>query len=150
MRGVHQSPVNSPHKGQWRGSLMFFFDLRLDKRLSKPLKCLLFETPSHSLWGHCNVLLVCMPGDGVCWAYWCTSSVVAYFIYKMIFISKSSIVIQFDISFLLIRQQLRYFGKCIFTSEFPTEALLWKGGHILIVEGGAPPPRIWIMSTILN
>ena len=23
MRGIHQSPVNSPHKGQWRGALMF-------------------------------------------------------------------------------------------------------------------------------
>ena len=25
VRGIHQSPVNSPHKGQWRGALMFFF-----------------------------------------------------------------------------------------------------------------------------
>ena len=23
--GIHQSPVNSPHKGQWRGALMFSF-----------------------------------------------------------------------------------------------------------------------------
>ena len=23
VRGIHRSPVNSPHKGQWRGSLMF-------------------------------------------------------------------------------------------------------------------------------
>ena len=23
VRGIHQSPVNSPHKGQWRGALMF-------------------------------------------------------------------------------------------------------------------------------
>ena len=23
MRGIHRSPLNSPHKGQWRGSLMF-------------------------------------------------------------------------------------------------------------------------------
>ena len=23
--GIHRSPVNSPHKGQWRGSLMFSF-----------------------------------------------------------------------------------------------------------------------------
>ena len=23
--GLHRSPVNSPHKGQWRGALMFFF-----------------------------------------------------------------------------------------------------------------------------
>ena len=25
VRGIHRSPVNFPHKGQWRGSLMFFF-----------------------------------------------------------------------------------------------------------------------------
>ena len=25
VRGIHQSPVNSPHKGQWRGALMFSF-----------------------------------------------------------------------------------------------------------------------------
>ena len=23
LRGIHRSPVNSPHKGQWRGALMF-------------------------------------------------------------------------------------------------------------------------------
>ena len=25
VRGIHRSPVNSPYKGQWRGTLMFFF-----------------------------------------------------------------------------------------------------------------------------
>ena len=25
VRGIHRSPVNSPHKGQWRGALMFCF-----------------------------------------------------------------------------------------------------------------------------
>ena len=25
VRGIHRSPVNSPHKGQWRGALMIFF-----------------------------------------------------------------------------------------------------------------------------
>ena len=25
VRGIHRSPVNSPHKGQWRGDLMVFF-----------------------------------------------------------------------------------------------------------------------------
>ena len=35
VRGIHRSPVNSPHEGQWRGALMFSSDLRLNKRLSK-------------------------------------------------------------------------------------------------------------------
>ena len=34
VRGIHRSPVNSPHKGQWRRTWCFF-DLRLNKRLSK-------------------------------------------------------------------------------------------------------------------
>ena len=25
VRGIHRSPVNSPHKGQWRGALIYFF-----------------------------------------------------------------------------------------------------------------------------
>ena len=137
LRGIHRSPVNSPHKGQWRGALMFslicawingsanngeagdlrrhrahydvtvmtkhrktlgkycgayciintylcnhddfikwkhfprhwhfvlsrrpvtrsfdvFFDLRLNKRLSKQSKRRWFKTPSLSLWRECN------------------------------------------------------------------------------------------------
>ena len=54
MRGIHRSPVNSSHKGQWRGALIFSFDLHLNKRLSKPLRRQWIETPSHSLWRHCN------------------------------------------------------------------------------------------------
>ena len=35
VREIHRSPVNSPHKGQWRGALMFSLIRRLNKRLSK-------------------------------------------------------------------------------------------------------------------
>ena len=34
VRGIHWSPVNSPHKCQWRGALMFFY-LHLNRQLSK-------------------------------------------------------------------------------------------------------------------
>ena len=34
VRGIHRSPGNSPHKGQWRRALIFFY-LGLNKRLSK-------------------------------------------------------------------------------------------------------------------
>ena len=47
-------PVNSPHKGQWRGALMFFY-LCVNKRLSKQSRGCWFETPASSLWRHCNV-----------------------------------------------------------------------------------------------
>ena len=33
VRGIHRSPVNSPHKGQWDGALMFSVDLSMTKRL---------------------------------------------------------------------------------------------------------------------
>ena len=55
VRGIHRSPVNSPHKGQWRGALIFFFDLRLNKRLSKQLWGWWFETLPCPLWRHSNV-----------------------------------------------------------------------------------------------
>ena len=32
VRGIHRSPVNSPHKGQWRGALMFFICVRIKGR----------------------------------------------------------------------------------------------------------------------
>ena len=56
VRGIHRSPVNSPHKGQWRGDFFIFFDLRLNKRLNKPPRRRWFETPSCSFWRHCNAI----------------------------------------------------------------------------------------------
>ena len=55
VRGIHPSPVNSPHKGQWRGVLMFSLICALNKRLSKQSWGWWFETPLRSLWHHCNV-----------------------------------------------------------------------------------------------
>ena len=54
VRGIHRSLVNSPHKGQWCGALIFFFDLRLNERLSKQSWGWWFETLSRPLWRHCN------------------------------------------------------------------------------------------------
>ena len=98
VRRIHRSPVNSPHKGQWQGALVFsliciwingsvnnrgagdlrrhrahhdvivmvpgqrpvkrsfdvFFDLRLNKRLSKQWWGWWFEKLSRPLWRHCN------------------------------------------------------------------------------------------------
>ena len=52
VRGIHRSLVNSPHRGQWRGSLMFSFICGLNKQSSGWW----FETLSRSLWRHCNEL----------------------------------------------------------------------------------------------
>ena len=54
VRGIHRSPLNSPHKSQWRGALMFFFNLRPNKRFNKQSSGWWFEKPSRSLWRHCN------------------------------------------------------------------------------------------------
>ena len=56
VRGIHRSPVNFHHKGQWHGALMIVY-LRLNKRSSKQSWGWWFETPSHSLWRHCNIHL---------------------------------------------------------------------------------------------
>ena len=45
-------PMNSPHTDQWRGAFIF----SLNKRLRKQLRRRWFETPSRSLWRHCNVV----------------------------------------------------------------------------------------------
>ena len=67
VRGIHRSPVNFTHKGQWRVALIFFFNSRLNKRLSKQSWGWWFETPSSSLWRHCNAIeLTCridVPGS---------------------------------------------------------------------------------------
>ena len=47
-------PGEFPHKGQWRGALMFFY-LRLNKRLNKQSWGWWFKTPWFPLWCHCNV-----------------------------------------------------------------------------------------------
>ena len=55
---------NSPVKGKFPSrrpvtrSLNIFLDFRMNKRLNKPLRHRLFETPSGSLWCHCNVTLM--------------------------------------------------------------------------------------------
>ena len=35
--GIHRSPMNSTHKGRWRGALLLSFDMRLNKRLIKTI-----------------------------------------------------------------------------------------------------------------
>ena len=51
VRGIHRSPVNSPHKGPWRGALMFSLNCALNKQSWGWW----YETLSRSLWRHCNV-----------------------------------------------------------------------------------------------
>ena len=52
--GIHRSPVNSPHKGQWRRALMLSLICALNRRLYKQSWDWLFETPSCTLWRQCN------------------------------------------------------------------------------------------------
>ena len=54
VQGIHQAPVNSPHKGQWHGALMFSLICALNKQLSKQSWGWWFEMPLCSLWHHCN------------------------------------------------------------------------------------------------
>ena len=58
VRGIHRSPLNFAHKGRWRGALMFHLICALNKRLNKQSWGWWFETPTRSLWRHCNVLML--------------------------------------------------------------------------------------------
>ena len=56
VRGIHQSPVNSPSQRLVTRSFGVFFYLRLNNRgLGKQSWGWWFETPSRPLWRHCNV-----------------------------------------------------------------------------------------------
>ena len=57
VRGIHRSSVNSAHKGQWRGALMYPL-ICLNTLLSKQSWGWWFETPSRSLWRHRNETLL--------------------------------------------------------------------------------------------
>ena len=54
VRGIHRSPVNLPAQRPVTRSFDVFFDLRLNKRLSKQSWGWWFETPSRPLWRHCK------------------------------------------------------------------------------------------------
>ena len=59
VRGVHRSPVNSPHKGQWRGAFMFslicvWINGWVNNREAGDLR-------RHR--GHYDVIVMCLPGD---------------------------------------------------------------------------------------
>ena len=54
VRGIHQYTVEFPAQRPVTRSFVVFFDLRQNKLLSKKSLGRWFETPSHSLWRHCN------------------------------------------------------------------------------------------------
>ena len=54
VRGIHQSPVNSPHKGQWRGALMFSSICAWINVWIKQSWGCWFETTLCPLWRHRN------------------------------------------------------------------------------------------------
>ena len=53
---ARNSPLTGefPHKGQWRGALVFSLIFALNKQLSKQSWSWSFETLSRWLWYHCN------------------------------------------------------------------------------------------------
>ena len=59
--GIHWSSVNSPHKGLVTRSFDVFFNLLLNKRVSKQSWGRWVETPPRSLWRHCDVNLKSSP-----------------------------------------------------------------------------------------
>ena len=58
VRGIHRSPVNSPHKGPWRGALMFSLICARINGWVKQSWGWWFEAPLRSLWRHCNDIYI--------------------------------------------------------------------------------------------
>ena len=57
VRGIHLSPVISPHKGQWRGALMFSLIFARIKGWVNNGEAGDLATPSCPLWRHCDAKL---------------------------------------------------------------------------------------------
>ena len=64
VRGIHRSPVNSPHKDQWRGVLMFSLICAWTNGLVN-WRRRWFETPWRSLWRHYDVAITSHVRHGV-------------------------------------------------------------------------------------
>ena len=65
VRGIHRSPVNSPHKGQWRGALMFNLicariNVWVNNREAGDLRRYRthYDVIVMPFWRHCNGLAV--------------------------------------------------------------------------------------------
>ena len=54
VRGIHRSPVNSPHKGQWRWALMFSLICAWINGWVNNLEAIDWRRPSCPLWRHWN------------------------------------------------------------------------------------------------
>ena len=54
VRGIHWSPVNSPHKGQWRGALVFSLICVWVNGWVNRRERWWFETLTRPLWRNCN------------------------------------------------------------------------------------------------
>ena len=71
VRGIHRSLVNSPAQRPVTRSFDVFFDLHLNKRLSKQWWGWWFETPLHPLWRHCNDSLPQFESmTAMTWTFW--------------------------------------------------------------------------------
>ena len=57
VRGIHQTPVDSPHKGQWRGGALMFSLICAWTNDWANNRGRWYETRSCSLWRQCNVLI---------------------------------------------------------------------------------------------
>ena len=133
VRGIHRWPVNSPHKGQWRGALMFSLIDALNERLSKQSWGWWFEKPSRSLWRHCNEENVevygglyeksSAPGTSPCWVN-CHSHQLKLSLNEWFFdenILETMNFVAFQLSSLKIAQTAVYDTKHSVSHRFLTE-----------------------------
>ena len=115
VRGIHRSPVNSPHKGQWRGALMFslicvWINDWVNNREAGDLRL------SRPLWRHCNALLILCDGN----------SSLQNKIGKLITGVPELMHIRFVISFVLDLDRLLNKQLCSRWFEMQVVVLVWR------------------------
>ena len=88
MRGIHRSPVDSPHKSQWHGAMMLSLICAWTNGSANDReRRRWFETPARSLWRHCNEMRVIEHDTYIClwyvditYRHWCVKPGVCLFV----------------------------------------------------------------------
>ena len=136
VRGIHRSPMTSPHKGQWRGALMFSLIYARVKRLSKQSRGWWFETPSLSLWRHCNVI--------GCYGYVITISSAATSDDKVGVMTTLRFIVCIYIYIYKYIFQIRFFYNIVYLKLSPiTPPLPLLGAGMLNIYNNVSKSRIW-------
>ena len=148
--GIHRSPVNSPHKGQWRGTLMFSLicariNAWVNNREAGDLR-------RHRV--HYDVIVIISPPCLADWTHWryCNADDLVWTIFGLNFvIDKNTINLCCDV-ILLIRYFPHNLVQCYSILRSRSWPNIFKNKRIqsYIINGRVPVCHLNIMPPIIN